>query len=435
MTPARRSGTALAGTSLLALFGWLMVGDLGIAIRERAALPSVLELLRRHDASDTVTSLLVSTVPALLSLMLVPLIGYHSDRFQSRWGRRRPFLMALAPLGAAAMIGLALSPALGALTHGALGALSPGLRICNLAYFCLFWTGFECAAIGVSALFAGLVSDMVPAGLLGRFYAGVRMVGLGVGIGFNSLVFALTEHYLFPILAALALLFSVPVVLMCAMLGEPQTTTGQPRMRAGRMPRAQILDCLTQRSTLWIFAAFALAGITFSPFNTFCQYYAQVSGLSKAELGTLTAWGYAFSMLSAFGVGALVDRHGPVRVSTILMAAYLLAAAAGYAWLRDGATFRLFYGAHIVISGAYFTAAASMPMALFPNAQFVQYNATKDLLVGLAGIVLSSVQGPLLDHAGHDYRLTLFSAVACSALCVACLLKIQFKTPVSIAVP
>lgn len=427
--PPGSGALGLAGAGLLFTFLWLMVGDLGIAVRERAALPSGLELLRRNGASDTITALLVSTIPALLSLLVVPCVGYHSDRYRSRWGRRRPFLLIATPIGAAALIGLALSPALSAATDLALGSLSPGLRICKLAYFCLFWTCFECAALIVSAMFTGLISDVVPHRLLGRFYAVVRVVGLSVGIAFNAMVFALTDQYLYELLAVFALLFSAPVLLMCVMLKEAPSDqaalTMPPPARSWLVPRAHILDCFSQRLAPWIFGAFVLAGITFTPFNTFCQYYAQMTGLSKAELGQMNAYGYGISIVSAFGVGWLVDRYGPVRISGILMAAYLCAAAAGYLWLRDSFSFRLFYGAHVVISGAYFTAAASMPMALFPNAKFVQYNSTKDLLVALASIAVNSVQGPILDHSGHDYSLTLLGASASSLLCVVCLLRVQ----------
>ncbi|MYM97393.1 MFS transporter, partial [Duganella vulcania] len=103
----QRAAWGVASAGLLAVLFWLLVGDLAISIRERAALPSGLELLRRNGASDTTTSLLMSTVPALLSVLLVPLLGYHSDRLRSRWGRRRPFLLVAAPVGCAAMLGLA----------------------------------------------------------------------------------------------------------------------------------------------------------------------------------------------------------------------------------------------------------------------------------------------------------------------------------------
>jgi maltose/moltooligosaccharide transporter len=172
-------------------------------------------------------------------------------------------------------------------------------------------------------------------------------------------------------------------------------------------------------------AAFMLASVTFSPFTTFCQYYAQVSGISKATLGSLTAYGYAISIASAFGIGWLVDRFGAVRVSTIVMGVYFMAVAAGYLLLTDAISFRVFYMAHVILSGAYYTAAASMPMALFPSAQFVQYNSTKDLMVVFGSILVSSLQGPILDMSGHDYHLTLLSGALFSLLSLACLVRLQ----------
>jgi MFS family permease len=422
----------LAPAGLLAVLFWLLVGDLAISIRERAALPSGLELLRRNAASDTTTSLLMSTVPALLSVLLVPFIGYHSDRLRSRWGRRRPFLMVVAPIGCAAMLGLAFSPALGALADAALGAMSPGPRICNLAAFSLFWTIFECAGVCALSLFTGLVNDVVPSGLLGRFYAGFRMVGLGVGIAFNTWVFALTDHYLFEILLAIGVVFGGALLLVCLMIREPSSAAtgalpaaGRDGWRALAVPRGHILQCFAYRPYLWAVAAFMLASVTFSPFNTFYQYYAHLSGLSKATLGTLTAYGYTVSILSALGIGWLVDRYGAVRVSSLIMVAYSAVAATGYLCLDDAASFRAFYLAHVIFSGAWFTAAASMPMALFPKSRFVQYNSTKDLMVVLGSILVSSVQGPVLDLSGHQYRLTLLSGALFSLLCVLCLARIQ----------
>lgn len=428
----KRPGAAAVGLTaagLAALFFWLFVGDLSIAVRDRAALPSGLELLHRNAASDTTTSLMLSTVPALLSLLLVPFIGYHSDRFRSRWGRRRPFLLAIAPVGCVAMLGLAFSPSLGAWTDAALGALSPGLRTCKLGYFCLFWAVFECAAISVASLFTGLVNDVVPQRVLGRFYAGLRIVGLGAGIAFNTWVFALTDQYLFEILLAIGFGFVLPIVLMCLMIKEAPYVPDPALARAARrtlvVPPNHILECFAHRPYLWAVAAFMLASVTFSPFTTFCQYYAQVSGISKATLGSLTAYGYAISIASAFGIGWLVDRFGAVRVSTIVMGVYFMAVAAGYLLLTDAISFRVFYMAHVILSGAYYTAAASMPMALFPSAQFVQYNSTKDLMVVFGSILVSSLQGPILDMSGHDYHLTLLSGALFSLLSLACLARLQ----------
>jgi maltose/moltooligosaccharide transporter len=186
-----------------------------------------------------------------------------------------------------------------------------------------------------------------------------------------------------------------------------------------------VLACFRHRQYGWAVAAFMFAGVTFSPFNTFYLHYAHTLGVPKATLGALTASGYAASMLSAFAVGWLADRFGAVRVSALLMTAYCATATAGFISVSDAATFRGFYLAHVMISGAWFTAAASMPMALFPRASFVQFNSTKDLMVIVGTILVSGVQGTLLDLSGHGYRFTLLAGAVFSLLCIVCLARLR----------
>jgi maltose/moltooligosaccharide transporter len=421
----------LAGGALLALAAWLLVGEIGLAMRDRAALPAALELISRHTSSDTTISMLLSALPSVLGVVLAPFVGYHSDHWRSRWGRRRPFLFISAPLGAAALLGLAASPLLGALADQWLGGWSPGARLCKLACFCVFWTAFECAAIATGALYTGLVNDVVPPAFLGRFYAAVRVMSLSMGIAFNTWLFALTDAHLAEVLAGIAGVFGAGVVLMCLMvperstLGADSVPAARPRSGLYAMSLAHLGPCFRQPLFLWSCGAFMLAGVTFSPFNTFYLYYASSLGISKTALGSIAAWAYSVSIVSAFGIGYLVDKFGAVRMSAIMMALYCAVAVTGCVYVRHGADFRLFYAAHVVISGAYFTAAASMPMALFPRAQFLQFNSTKDVLVALAGVLVSVVQGRALDLSGHDYRLTLVSAAGFSLLSLLCLARVH----------
>jgi maltose/moltooligosaccharide transporter len=432
MYRARASAVAAVPLSLAglgALLLWLLCGDLGVTIRERAALPTALELLRRYAASDTTISLLLSTVPAALSMLLVPLVGYHSDRCRSRLGRRRPFLLVAAPIGCLAMLGLAASPAWAGMLDTALGSWSPGLARCRLALFCLFWAIFDCAAISAFSLFNGLVSDLVPVRLLGRFFAVFRIVGLSVGIAYHNWIFALTDHHLREVLIGAGLFFCLPVLAMAMGVRETplpaDATPAVKPMRRLRFPFEHVLECFSYGPYGWAVAAFVLASVTFGPFNTFYLHYAHDTGIAKSTLGALTAGGYAVSIVSAFGIGWLADRYGAVRVSMIIMAVYCAISAAGFAGVSDAASFRVFYVAHVVISGAWFTAAASMPMALFPRARFVQFNSTKDLMVVFGTILVSGAQGPVLDLSGHDYRFTLLAGAVFSLLCVVCLVRLR----------
>lgn len=429
-TPVVRAASALplGLGGLLALLLWLMVGDLGVSMRDRGALPSALELLRRHGASDTLTSLLLSTLPALLSVLIVPLAAYHSDHCRSRLGRRKPFLLAAAPLGGLALMGAAAAPALGPALHQVLGTWSPGQRFCSLALFGICWALFDCAALCALSLFHGLVNDVVPAQLMGRVFAGIRIVGLGAGIAYQHWVFALTEHQLPQVLVGVALCFTAPLLVMAWQIREkplPTPLAEAPRRPPWRFPLAHVLACFRYRPFAWGAAAFMLAGATFSPFNTFYLHYAHALGMPKSTLGTLTAAGYLVSIISAFGIGWLVDRFGAARVSMVVLALYGSVSGLGYAAVSDAADFRIFYVAHVVISGAWFTAAASLPMALFPRSSFVQFNSTKDLMTVFAVILVSGAQGPALDWSGHDYRLTLLAGAVASALAVACLARLQ----------
>ena len=438
--PRWQAGTLRYGAwGLCLLVGWLLVGALGIAVRERWAGPIGLVVLRNHGASDTAVAMLLSTVPALISLLVVPAIGLRSDRSRSRWGRRRPFLLASAPLAAAAMLCVALAPAFAAGLHALLDIWSPGLRALELGLFCLFWTVFDAAAMTTMALFAGLVADVIPFGLAGRFYAAVRVVGLGVAIGFNMTLFALSEAWLAEILVAIALIFGLTIPLMCLMVreGDYPPSSARDAAASGRLAlaRLQLRQCCGQRRHLWAFGAFMLAAVTFIPFNTFSLHYALDLGLSKAELGELTALAYAVSIASAFVIGWLVDRRGAVRVAAAMMALYVAIALGGWLLVDGVASFRPFYVAHVICSGAYFTAAAAMPLALFPREEFVRYNSTKDILVAFANILVASCIGPLLDHSGHDYRLTLGSAVLFSLLALGCLGRLLAAPPASVRAP
>jgi MFS family permease len=428
-----RAGTlrySLAGLALVVF--WLLVGEIGVAMRDRAVLLSGLELLRRYAASDTTVSVLLSALPVIVSVLLMPLIGQYSDHLRSAGGRRRPLLLVLAPLGTLALCGLAASPMLGQAMHTLLGSWSPGLDVCHLGVFFVFWTGFECAALSALVLYAALVNDVLPKSVLGRFFAAIRIVGLGAGIAFNMWVLELTDDYLLQVLLGIGLLFGATVTAMCLMVREGRYPELAP-LPAGAMhnglratfARAHLDDCRRLQGGLWVFGAFMLASVAFSPFNTFYLYYALQLGIPKAELGAMTAAGYSVSIALALVIGSLVDRYGAVRMALLCMAAYALTASAGYVAVHDADSFRLFFVCHIVMSGAYLTASASLPMTLFPRLEFMRFMSTKEMVGAIVGITVSLAQGRALDLSGHDYHLTLLTGAAFSVLCTFCLLQVE----------
>lgn len=404
---------------------WLLVGELGIAMRDRAVMPASLDMLRRYGASDHMVSVLLSGIPAVLALLMSPLIGGASDRYRSRWGRRRPFLFALAPVGALALLGVAASNRMGvwsaALAGGAADPNSHALTI-----FAICWTIFSGVMLCVQALYTGLVNDILPRQWLGRFFGLYRVVSLLLGIAFYLWLFPSLDQHLFAIVGVIALLYAGLIMLMCAMVREgaypaPVPLKGASMTRA----RASLADAFTLPQAGWIFGALVVGGIAFGPFNTFSQYYAESLGVSKTELGELSSMAYGVSIVLALIIGTLVDRYGAVTMSLAIMALYTAGIGAGFVLLHDAGTFRPVYLMHVVLSGAYFTAAASLPMALLPRLDFLRFCAIKDLLGALLGIAVSLVQGAVLDRAGHDYRLTLLFAACAGAVATVCLARLM----------
>ena len=411
---------------------WLLIGELAIGLRERSAVPSVLELLRQHHVSDTFVAVAISALPALFGAFVGPVISYFSDRYRSRWGRRIPFILATTPVCALSLAGLAYCGQLGRGLHQLLGSASPGEGNCIITWFCILWTIFQCTAVMTAALYSGLVNDVVPHRILGRFYAGVRMVSLGAGVIFNLWIFEWTETHLHEVFLMLAALFGGGVILMSLKVHEgeevrrpsAQPVQQRPWDHARAMLRAYRDECFGDRYYVFIFVMFMLAAMSFIPFNTFSQYYSTTLGLSKKELGTLLAVVYGASLFLSFGIGWCVDRYGALRICSIVLTAYALISLTAYLGRPTLATFPVVYVLHGVVSGAWFTASASLPMALFPQDRFLQFNSAKDLVASAGGILTSILLGPLLDYSGHDYSLTLLIgalAGGASALCIAML--------------
>jgi maltose/moltooligosaccharide transporter len=428
-TPARQLAAALpaqevqarAGTAALAgMLGWLLLGDLGIAMRDRAALPSGLELLRVAGATDTATSLLLSTVPALLSMFVVPLVGWRSDRHRSRLGRRRPFLLVAAPAGCGAgRPGVFSRPG----RRGPRDAGRPVTRraACRLAAFGLFWTLFDCAALCALSLFTGLVNDVVPFGWLGRFYALFRIVGLGAGIAFHAWIFALTDRTWRPS-------WRDRRGVRCLHPGDVPGLARAARARgAGRSGGAW-----PRRSRGVRDAADPVGHRDVRLRRDHVQSVQHVLPVLRARQRGTEGHARHADRHRLRGVDRLGIRHRlagrPLRRDAHFRhrhGAVLRGGRAGHAVVDDAASFQTIYLCHVIVSGAWWTAAASMPMALFPRERFVQFNATKDFVVVASTILLGIVQGPVLDLSGHDYRLTLGCGAVFSALCLVCMARLR----------
>lgn len=428
-------GTLTYSTAgLVVLFCWLLWGDFAWSMRERSVGPVILLLFRKFEASDTLTALIMGSLPSALALIISPIVSYKSDRHRGRWGRRIPFLFFSTPFIVLSMIGLALSPKLGAFLHQYLGPYSFGLNPTVLILLGLSWTLFEFGCITANSVFGGLVNDVVPQAVLGRFFALFRALSLIAGIIFNYWMLAKAETHYAAIFVGIAVLYGVGFTIMCFKVKEGDyplvhEPIEPPGAAGGFLAAAKtyFVDCFGKSYYLWFFAMMAASFMAFSPVNIFGVFYAKSIDMSMGLYGKCIAFTYVISLVLAYPIGALVDRFHPMRVCQITLGIYGLCALWGGFYARDTQTFSIAIIAHGVISGVFFTAVASIGQKLLPRERFAELMSASGIVSGICSMALAPGMGAILDLTGHHYRYTFYAGALIAAMAVAVFMVMHRK--------
>jgi len=279
----------------------------------------------------------------------------------------------------------------------------------------------------------GLINDVVPKHVLGRFYGLLRIVSLGAGSLFNSAIFKLTEAHLREIFVGVGVFFGLGFMLMYLMVREggypdpaPEQGGKRPDGLAGavrKLCRRVLFGCHYLRVITTLSLSVMTTG-QFSVFNAYSQSYAHALGLPKTTLGNLTASSFAMSMVLAFFIGWIVDSTSPLKVSMVAIGVYACVTLAGYLQTVDAASFGRLYVSHILLGNLQHGSSVAADAA-FPRMRFPQFACSGLLMTSVAGIVGNAAAGPILDRSGHDYSLTILASSLFAFLTLAALLKVK----------
>lgn len=418
------------GSALAVLFFWLLLGDFAWSMRERSVSPTLQLLLRKAGASDTLTGALMGSLPAAVTMLIGPIIGYLSDRHRGPWGRRIPFLLVPTPIAALAMVGLAFGPEIGTAVHRWFGSPSSGPNDAILVTLGLLWSFFEVAAVTANSVFVCLVNDVVPSEVLGRFFAMFRALGLAAAILFYFKMVGLAEAHYAWVFLGVALVYGGGFTAMCLNVREgsyPPVVAPTHRGDFLGAAKTYARDCFGRSYYLWYFGTMALATIANGPVNSFSIYYAQSLRLDIDAYGKCLVATYVVSLILAYPLGILVDRFHPLRVSLAAMALYVLVMLAGSLWVHDQVSFLSVLMAHGIAGGIFFTASASLGQRLLPRARFAELNSAATAVSCLASVILPTAVGLFLDHEHHAYRYTFVIGFGLAVATVAAFLVLHRK--------
>lgn len=401
------------GTGLIVLFAWLLLGDFVWSMRDRSISPMAQWYLKHLEASNLLYALILTSFPSVLTLLIAPVISYKSDRHRGRWGRRIPFLLVTTPIAAFGMIGMGLCPILGQVLHQALAASSPGEKTIALMCFGIFWAAFELATIAATAVFGGLINDVVPKEFIGRFYGLFRAVSLLDGVIFSAFILGHVDTHFTLILVAVGLFYGIGFLWVCLKVKEGDYPAPPPEPETKGMMegfttavRTYMRECFTNPYYIGVFVMVTLGLTAFIPVNIFAVPFSKSLDLGMDVYGKCVAATLMISLCISYFVGWLADIFHPIRTSMVALLGYIIVAAWGFLFVHDATTFVIAFVSHGVLSGMYFTSAASLGQRLYPQVKFAQFASAAGAVGALCNMVLAPALGMLIDVAGNDYRYT-----------------------------
>lgn len=419
-----RAGTLTYTTGgLVALFCWLFLGDFSWAMRDRSVGPIASWYLSQIGVPNLVFALLLSSFPALVNLVFVPIISVKSDRHRGKRGRRIPYLLITTPIAMFGMIGLAVSPLIAGWVHGHF----PGQSEIVVATVCfaVFWAAFEFASLGGQAVFGGLINDVVPQPVLGRFHGVFRAISLLDGIIFNYWIMGLVPTHYTLILLSIGVFYGISFMWVCFKVKEGTYPPPPPPVQAEKPfmgwlieLRSYFRECFGNSYYLLLFAFMMCGWGALLPINAFAIPYANSLGIDMTRYGHSVALTYAISLGLAYFLGWLADLFHPLRLAMATLVLYALVAFWGGLYAATEKTFLVAYVLHGVISGAYLTGTASLAQRLFPRAKYAQFASAIGILSAPVFMVMAPVVGMVIDGSGGVFRhcFTIGGGVAVTGL-------------------
>lgn len=451
-----RTGTLVYTSSgLVVLFIWLLGADFAWSLRDRSIWPVAQWYLNHIDIPKWLFGVLLSFIPGVIILVVGPIVSVRSDRHRGRRGRRIPFLLVTAPIVALGMIGLGATPYLAKWTHdffsseghawfaharnfpggGSILSLLQNEKLVAVFFFGIFWVAFEIATISSQAVFGGLINDVVPKPLLGRFYGLFRAISLIDGMIFNYVILGkVPEHYT---LILLCIGVSYGLILLVACLNikegeyppppEPSANSDPSTGKALQEIRSYVRECFSNSYYVSVFLLLMLGLMALVPINMFSIPYALSLGVNMDSYGKIVALTYLISLCISYFVGWFADVFHPLRAVSVALAGVFLITITGVFFIQNAETFLSIFLVFGVISGCYLTSVSSLGQRLFPKSKFAQFTSAAGVFTAFGNMLVGPLMGALIDWQANNYRVTFMAASLVSLLALTVSIYVLYR--------
>ncbi len=393
---------------LAMVFVWLLWGDFCFTFMEQV-IPTLMPLkLKELNTPNWLMATILTSVPTAMATVVSPVLGYKSDRFRSRWGRRIPFLLVSAPFVALFLLLMAFSPEIGTALHrllGGWGGISPTSLI--IACIAVFMAGFKFFSLVSNLIFSYLLNDVVPPSHLTRFYAMFRIAGILATATYNFFIFKYANTHMREILIGSAILYLLSFLPMCWKVKEgeypPPPENLDHRKGFVSSTKTYFRECFVDRIYWYYFlhtACWNIGGAS----AIFTLFLNLSLGITLDQFGKIQGIAMVLTAVLLYPAGALADRIHPLRVMVWVKIGMLLSMVLNMIWLvRTFSPETNFYilagitALTLPLSVMYSAALSPMMMRLLPASRFGQFSSACFMMVSLFSIFSGVAVGAVFD--------------------------------------
>jgi MFS family permease len=380
---------------LIRLFSWLYIGQFTFWM-EHIAIPTLFPLLMAKKGFSAVQIGSLWSIFPLGALVIFPILGTLSDRTRTRFGRRRPFSFCMIPFW---FLGLMILP-----------------------FTECYWAAFAAMVlVGVagagSNVLNGFYNDVVPAELMGRFVAGMRMLGSIGALIVQLFALRLFDSAPIAVFITLACIGSAGELLMVWMVKEGTYPPPPPKASVLKAVGGFLKEGFANRYIIFLWLTMgvtALGGpVMATYFNLFFTDAKTGLGLSSTQLGYILAVGTAIGLCLILPAGWIIDRVGPKKIwgwSGVLVGLFQIMM---FFFARNVISVSILYAFYAAINTMMTATLLPMMYSFIPKDKFGQLNGANQILVRALQIIGANGCGLLIAAVGQQYRFAfIFGGIA-----------------------
>ncbi len=362
-------------------------------------LPQEVDALASGDdwTQSVVAFGIISAIAGACALIVFPLTGALSDRTTSRFGRRKPWILAGTLLFAAALIALGLQTSL------------VGIGVA----WSLAISGFCMASAGITAT----IADQVPVeqrGFVSAWVSAPQAIGTVLGIVL-VLILGLGLFGGYVLVAGLLVVLVMPFLL--GVRDEALPRILRPAFRPRMLITGLWINPVAHPDFAWTLVSRVLVNIGNALGTTLLLYFILYglgrTGTAEDDLLLLTVVYLVFFTVAALGFGRLSDRFGQ-RKPFVYVAAYLQALAALLLAVAPDYTIAMVAAAFLGIGyGSFMAVDQALATQVLPD----RHTRGKDLGIMNVALAVPQAVAPLIGAllvaaTGGFTALFIASAVA-----------------------